>query len=476
MATHSIVRTRFAPSPTGFLHIGGARTALYSWLFARHYQGKFLLRIEDTDRNRHSDAALKAIFESMRWLGLHHDEPIVHQFKRLPRYKTIIKQLLDAKKAYRCYCSKERLETLRKEQLQNKQKPKYDGYCLEHPPANANQPYVIRFNNPKEGEVTFDDLVRGSIVFDNSELDDLIIARADGSPTYNLTVVVDDWDMKITHVIRGDDHINNTPRQINLLKALNAPIPIYAHVPSILAESGKKLSKRDNAANVLDYRDQGFLPEALLNYLVRLGWSHGDQEIFSIKEMIKCFDGTAINNSPARLNQEKLLWLNQHYLMETKSERLIPLFNTQLKILSIKAIHHPKSMSKLIETQRERSKTIQEMAKLSRFFFEEVESYDVKTYKKCIQGDTIGKLEKVIKYLSQLNSFQTKHIHRVVQQVAEETHAKLGQIAQPIRLAVTGGRISPPIDITLALLGKSLTIKRIQALIHYALHHKGTRS
>lgn len=468
MATHATVRTRFAPSPTGFLHIGGARTALYNWLFARHYKGKFLLRIEDTDRERHNDVALKAIFESMRWLGLYHDEPVVHQFKRLSRYKNVIKQLLEEKKAYRCYCSKARLESLRKKQLENKQKPKYDGYCLKHLPSNKHKPSVVRFNNPKEGQVTFDDLVRGPIMFNNSELDDLIIARTDGSPTYNLTVVVDDWDMRITHVIRGDDHINNTPRQINLFKALNAPVPVYAHVPSILATSGKKLSKRDNAANVLDYRDQGFLPDALLNYLVRLGWSHGDQEIFSIKEMINLFDGKAINNSPAKLNSEKLLWLNQHYLLKTKIDHLIPLFNNQLKQLNIKLIHRPKNLHQLIEVQRERAKTLQDMAKMSRFFFEEVNSYDVKSYKKYINPEIIYKLEKIVHDLSNLNTWQCEFIHHVLEKAANDTESKLGEIAQPIRLAVSGGQISPPIDITLALLGKTLTVKRIKALIHYA--------
>jgi glutamyl-tRNA synthetase len=476
MATHSIVRTRFAPSPTGFLHIGGARTALFSWLFARHHQGKFLLRIEDTDRKRHNEAALKAIFEGMRWLGLHHDEPVVHQFKRLSRYKTIIKQLLDEKKAYRCYCSKARLDALRDEQLKKKQKPKYDGYCLHNLPKDIRQPYVVRFNNPKKGQVKFKDMVRGPIVFNNDELDDLIIARADGSPTYNLTVVVDDWDMRITHVIRGDDHINNTPRQINLLKALSAPIPIYAHVPSILNQSGKKLSKRDNAANILDYRDQGFLPQALLNYLVRLGWSHKDQEIFSVKEMIQYFNGKAINNSPAKLNSDKLLWLNQHYLQKTDAGQLIPLFNAQLKKLSFNITHRPKNLHQLIDVQRERAKTLEEMAKLSRFFFEDFESYDVKGYKKYITPDAIFKLEAVIHALSHISAWQATSIHQVIQKVAKETESKLGQIAQPLRIAVSGSCISPPIDVTLALLGKTLTLKRIQALVHYARHHKGKRT
>ena len=468
MAIHPTIRTRFAPSPTGFLHIGGARTALYNWLFARYHKGKFLLRIEDTDRQRHNDAALKAIFQSMRWLGLHHDEPVVHQFKRSPRYKQVIKQLLNEKKAYRCYCSKQRLEALRKQQLANKQKPKYDGYCLNHLPSDEHLPYVIRFNNPKTGQVKFNDLVRGCIVFDNSQLDDLIIARADGSPTYNLTVVVDDWDMGITHVIRGDDHINNTPRQINLLNALHAPVPIYAHVPSILSQLGKKLSKRDNAANVLDYREQGFLPEALLNYIVRLGWSHGDQEIFSVKEMIKFFDGTAINNSPAHLSSEKLLWLNQHYLIKSKVDYLVPLFNKQLKKLKIQISHRPKNLHQLIDIQRQRAKTLKEMVENSRFFYEDFKTYDETSYKKCMTSESIHILEKVVHDLSNIHTWQSGPIHDVITRIAHDSGLKLGKIAQPIRLAVSGSRISPPIDITLALLGKALTIKRIKALIHHA--------
>jgi len=297
------IRTRFAPSPTGYLHVGGARTALFSWLYARHHQGEFILRIEDTDRERSTDAAVQAILDGMQWLGLDYDEGPYYQTKRFDRYQEIVQQLLSESKAYRCYCSKDRLEKLRADQKENKKKPRYDGHCRDLERHDENQPHVIRFRNPEEGEVTFDDKIRGPITVKNSELDDLVILRSDGTPTYNLTVVVDDWDMKITDVIRGDDHINNTPRQINILKALNAELPSYAHVPMILGSDGKRLSKRHGAVSVLQYREDGYLPEALLNYLVRLGWAYGDQEIFSLEEMVQHFD----LNNPSRLMQKNAL-------------------------------------------------------------------------------------------------------------------------------------------------------------------------
>ena len=307
------VRTRFAPSPTGYLHIGGARTALYCWLYARKTQGTFILRIEDTDLERSTPESVQAILDGMQWLGLNYDEGPYYQTKHFARYKEVIQQLIDEGKAYRCYCSKERLEKLREEQTAKKEKPRYDGFCRERT-SKGEGAYVVRFKNPLEGVVEFDDLIRGKLSFANTELDDLIIARSDGTPTYNFTVVVDDWDMKITHVIRGDDHINNTPRQINILRALGATPPFYAHVPMILGSDGKRLSKRHGAVGVMQYREDGFLPEALLNYLVRLGWSHGDQEIFSISELIDYFAIEDINRAPAAFNREKLLWLNQHYM------------------------------------------------------------------------------------------------------------------------------------------------------------------
>ena len=309
------IKTRFAPSPTGYLHVGGARTALYSWLFARNHGGEFVLRIEDTDLERSTPEAIEAIMDGMNWLSLEWDEGPYYQTKRFDRYNAVIDQMLEEGTAYKCYCSKERLEALREEQMAKGEKPRYDGRCRHSHEHHADdEPCVVRFANPQEGSVVFDDQIRGPIEFSNQELDDLIIRRTDGSPTYNFCVVVDDWDMEITHVIRGEDHINNTPRQINILKALKAPVPVYAHVSMINGDDGKKLSKRHGAVSVMQYRDDGYLPEALLNYLVRLGWSHGDQEIFTREEMIKYFTLNAVSKSASAFNTDKLLWLNHHYI------------------------------------------------------------------------------------------------------------------------------------------------------------------
>ncbi|RKZ43465.1 MAG: glutamate--tRNA ligase, partial [Gammaproteobacteria bacterium] len=331
-----MVRTRFAPSPTGYLHVGGVRTALFSWLYARQQGGQFILRIEDTDRERSTQESVNAILDGMAWLGLQHDEGPFYQTKRFERYHAIIEQLLAEGKAYYCYCSKERLETVRAEYKARKQKPRYDGHCrhLTTPPSTDIKP-VIRFKNPKVGEVVVKDLIKGTVIFNNNELDDLIIARPDGTPTYNFTVVVDDWDMGMTHVIRGDDHLNNTPRQINILEALGASVPQYAHVPMILGSDGQRLSKRHGAVSVMNYKQAGYLPAALLNYLVRLGWSHGDQEIFSIAELIDLFDIQAVHSSPAAFNQDKLLWLNQHYIKTCQPSELAKHLQFQCNQLKI---------------------------------------------------------------------------------------------------------------------------------------------
>ena len=314
------VRTRFAPSPTGYLHVGGARTALYSWLYAKHNNGEFVLRIEDTDLERSTPEATAAIIEGMEWLNLPWEHGPYYQTKRFDRYNQVIDEMIEQGLAYRCYCTKDRLEELRHTQEQNKEKPRYDRHCLHDHSHSPDEPHVVRFKNPTEGSVVFDDAVRGRIEISNSELDDLIIRRTDGSPTYNFCVVVDDWDMGITHVVRGEDHINNTPRQINILKALGAPIPTYAHVSMINGDDGQKLSKRHGAVSVMQYRDDGYLPEALINYLVRLGWGHGDQEIFSREEMIKYFELDHVSKSASAFNTEKLQWLNQHYIRELPPE------------------------------------------------------------------------------------------------------------------------------------------------------------
>jgi glutamyl-tRNA synthetase len=459
------IRTRFAPSPTGYLHIGSARTALYSWLYARKYQGVFILRIEDTDLERSTPESVQAILDAMHWLGLNYDEGPFYQTQRFERYREVINQLLDSGKAYRCYCTKERLETLRADQLANKQKPRYDGYCRHQQPADSQQPYVIRFLNPTEGEVLVEDKVHGVVNFKNSELDDLIIARSDGSPTYNFTVVVDDWDMQITHVIRGDDHLNNTPRQINMLQALGAPIPTYAHIPMILGSEGKRLSKRHGAVGVMQYCDEGYLPQAMLNYLVRLGWSNGDQEIFSLDEMIKLFDIDRLNNAPAALNPEKMLWLNHHYIKTSKAADLIPHLTWQMDNLAIPYQQGP-DLADLIAVQAERCKTLREMAENSRYFYSHVISYS-QEFSHHFTADVLSALRDLLEQFKLLETWSDESLHNLLLAVAEKFKLKLGKIAQPLRIAVSGGTISPPINSTLRLLGKLTVCERLAKALEY---------
>ncbi|MFL6651640.1 MAG: glutamate--tRNA ligase, partial [Sulfurifustaceae bacterium] len=381
------VRTRFAPSPTGYLHIGGARTALFCWLYARRHGGTFILRIEDTDLERSTAESVNAILEGMTWLGLEYDEGPFFQTKRFPRYEEVIAQMLREGGAYHCYCSKERLEQLRNEQMARKEKPRYDQRCrngVANPPAGV-QP-VVRFKNPLDGVVIVEDLIRGRIAFQNTELDDLIIARADGTPTYNFTVVVDDMDMKVTHVIRGDDHINNTPRQMNMLAALGVKPPLYAHVPMILGADGSRLSKRHGAVSVMQYRDDGFLPEALLNYLVRLGWSHGDQEIFTLDEMARLFDIGDVHTSAASVNPEKLLWLNQHYIKTGDPQHVAHHLSYHLGKLGIDPTKGPE-LVEVVMVQRERAKTLVEMAQNSMFFYRDPDKYDDKAVAKNLKPE-----------------------------------------------------------------------------------------
>lgn len=454
------IRTRFAPSPTGYLHIGGARTALYSWLFAKVNSGEFILRIEDTDLERSTQEAVDAILEGMSWLNLDYDEGPYFQMQRMDRYKEVIDQLLKEKKAYHCYCSKERLEKLREQQIANKQKPRYDCHCRNLTQTFDDQPFVIRFKNPAEGDVTFDDQVRGTITFQNSELDDLIIARTDGTPTYNFTVVVDDMDMKITHVIRGDDHINNTPRQINILRALGATPPIYAHVPMILGSDGKRLSKRHGAVSVLQYRDEGYLPEALINYLVRLGWSYGDQEIFTIEELQQYFTLKNISRSPATFNPEKLLWLNQHYIKNLDPEHVAQHLAQQFTTMGIDISQGP-PLTAIIEAQKDRAKTLEEIAQKSRFFYVDHVEYDAEAIKKEFDEKTPLILAELNSALSELETWDKENIHSLIKEVAEQNQLKMGKVAQPLRIAVSGSTASPSIDLTLVLLGKEKTLRRL---------------
>ncbi len=386
------VRTRFAPSPTGMLHIGGVRTALFCWLYARHHGGQFILRVEDTDRERSTPEALQAILDGMQWLGLDHDEGPFYQSQRMDRYGEVIEQFLREGKAYHCYCSKEELEEMRAGQLSRKEKPRYDGRCRNRSEPRPGVTPVVRFRSPQTGQVVVDDVVHGPITFDNAELDDLIIARSDGSPTYNFCVVVDDYDMRITHVIRGDDHINNTPRQVNMLRALGVEPPVYAHVPMILGPDGAKLSKRHGAVSVLQYRDEGFLPEGLLNYLGRLGWSHGDQEIFSLEEMVRLFDIEDVNKSASALNPDKMLWTNQQHILRSSPEHLAGHLAPQLEALGVPAADDAR-LAAVASAQQERAKTLREMAENSLFFFREPAGYDDKAAKKNLTPETAPLLE-----------------------------------------------------------------------------------
>ncbi|MCW9733231.1 glutamate--tRNA ligase [Avibacterium sp. 20-15] len=460
------VRTRFAPSPTGYLHVGGARTALYSWLFAKHNQGEFVLRIEDTDLERSTPEATQAILEGMEWLNLAWEHGPYYQTKRFDRYNQVIDQMLEQGLAYRCYCSKERLEHLRSEQEKNKEKPRYDGYCLHHAPENPDAPHVVRFKNPQEGSVVFDDAVRGRIEISNRELDDLIIRRTDGSPTYNFCVVIDDWDMGITHVVRGEDHINNTPRQINILKALGAPIPTYAHVSMILGDDGQKLSKRHGAVSVMQYRDDGFLPEALLNYLVRLGWGHGDQEIFSVEEMIKLFELTQVSKSASAFNTEKLLWLNHHYIRELPPEYVAKHLAWHYQQQGIDTSNGP-ALSDIVVMLGERCKTLKEMASASRYFFEEFDHFDESAVKKHFKSGAIDALEKVKEKLTALPQWTAELIHQAIEQTAEALGVGMGKVGMPLRVAVTGAGQSPSMDITLVGIGRERSLARIQKAIDF---------
>ena len=455
-----IVRTRFAPSPTGFLHIGGLRTALFCWLYARRHSGQFILRIEDTDLERSTEAAIQQILDGMEWAGLIQDEGPFFQTKRFDRYKEVIEEMLAEGTAYRCYCTKEELEQMRAQQTARGEKPRYDGRWRERTDSLPGVPAVVRFKNPLTGEVVVDDVVHGPVVFQNSELDDLIIARSDGTPTYNFCVVVDDMDMQITHVIRGDDHLNNTPRQLNMLLALGAKAPVYAHLPMILGADGAKLSKRHGAVSVLQYRDDGFLPEAVLNYLARLGWSHGDQEIFTIEEMIRLFDIADVNKSASAFNFEKLAWLNQQHMMRVPAARIVPVLRWHLEREGIQAADEAQ-LEQIVLSQRERAKTVREMALNSAFFFRAPVAYDEKALRKHVTADVLPLLAEAAADLGRLDDWSAAAIHEVISRVAAAKGIALGKLAQPIRLAVCGGTVSPPIDATLAILGKAEALSRL---------------
>ena len=454
------VRTRFAPSPTGFLHIGGLRTALFSWAYARHHAGVSVIRIEDTDLERSTPEAIQQILDGLEWAGLTYDEGPFLQTKRFDRYKEVLDGMLAEGKAYRCYCTKPELEEMRAAQTARGEKPRYDGRCRERADVRPGVPPVIRFKNPLTGSVIVNDMVHGPVEFQNGELDDLIIARSDGSPTYNFCVVVDDMDMAITHVIRGDDHLNNTPRQLNMLLALDAKPPVYAHLPMILGSDGAKLSKRHGAVSVLQYRDDGFLPEALLNYLVRLGWSHGDQEIFSIEEIVRFFDIADVNKSASAFNGDKLLWLNQQHMIRAPASRLVEPLRWQLQQAGIVTADSAQ-LEQIILVLRERSKTLKEMANGSLFFFRPPASYDEKAVLKHVTPDLLPVLAQLMAQLERCADWSAATLHEVLRDQAAAAGLALGKVAQPIRLALSGGTVSPPIDATLAILGKTESLRRL---------------
>lgn len=469
-----MVKTRFAPSPTGVLHVGGARTALFCWLYTRKMDGSFVLRIEDTDLERSTPESVQAILDGMTWLGLDYDEGPFYQTERFDRYREVIDQLLVQGDAYYCECSKQRLDALREQQMAARQKPRYDGCCrvLGLQPESGKS-MVVRFRNPQQGSVSFNDHVKGRIQVSNEELDDLIIARSDASPTYNLSVVVDDMDMDITHVLRGDDHVNNTPRQINILRALGAPIPEYAHVPMILGDDGKRLSKRHGAVGVMEYFEAGYLPQAMLNYLVRLGWSHGDQEIFTQQEMIDHFSLDALNKSPSAFNTEKLNWINQQYLMSLPLETIVMLVRDRLERLAID-YDHGLDLAAIVDLYRQRVSTVNALVDSMLYCFQDFEAYDEKAAGKVLKPPALEPLLRAQALFSELASWDAASIHKAIETITEELEVGMGKVGQPLRVALTGGSFSPPIDQTVELLGRQRSLARIQRAIDYISTNSST--
>ena len=460
------VRTRFAPSPTGYLHVGGARTALFCWLHARRHGGAFLLRIEDTDRARSTREAVDAILDGMAWLGLDWDEGPFFQSERMDRYREAAEALLEAGSAYRCYCTPERLERVRADQLARREKPRYDGRCRDREGGPGEGPHAIRFRTPRDGETAFDDLVRGRVAIRNDELDDLVIVRRDGTPTYNFSVVVDDLDMAVTHVIRGDDHVNNTPRQLHILRALGGELPVYAHVPMILGRDGQRLAKRHGAVSVTSYRDRGYLPEAVVNHLARLGWSRGDQEIFSREELVELFDLGAVNRAAASFDTEKLDWLNRHYIKASGAERLGRELGRQLAGLGLDPAGGPDPAA-VAAALRERASTLGEMAEASVYFYRDFDDYDAGAARKHLRPVSQPPLVRLRAALADLPAWRATEIAEAVARTAAEEGIGLGKLGQPLRVAVTGRGVSPPFDVTLALVGRDRTLARLDRALDF---------
>ncbi len=469
------VRTRFAPSPTGYLHIGGARTALYSWLHARKHDGQFILRIEDTDRERSTQESVDAIIEGMDWLGLDYDEGPIFQTDRFDRYAEVIDQLIEQGDAYHCYCTRDELDEMRETQRANKEKPRYNGKCrdLKDAPVDADgnaMESVIRFKNPPTGDVVIDDMIKGEIIINNRELDDLIIARTDGTPTYNLTVVVDDLDMEISHVIRGDDHINNTPRQINMIKALGKDVPKFAHAPMILGDDGKRLSKRHGAVGVMQYRDDGYFPQAVLNYLLRLGWSHEDQEIFSREEMIELFKVENVNGAASTFNTKKLIWVNEQYIKTLPADEIAEHLQWHLENQGITIVEGEDfpTLNDVIEAHRDRAKTLIELAAGLRYYFENFDSYDENAAKKHFKTATPAILQNLLEKFIQIEDWNPENISAEIKNTCEELELGMGKVGPALRVAVTGTAMSPSLEITLDLIGKKRSLVRLQKAVEFA--------
>jgi glutamyl-tRNA synthetase len=461
------VRTRFAPSPTGYLHLGGARTALYSWAYARHFAGTFILRIEDTDLERSTPEAVQAILDGMKWLGLEHDEGPFYQMKRMDRYREVILTMLEAGTAYLCYCSPEEVEAMRERMRAAGEKPRYDGTWRpepgkELPPVPAGIKPVVRFKNPLDGEVTWNDVVKGPITIANKEMDDLVIARPDGTPTYNFCVAVDDWDMQITHVLRGDDHVNNTPRQINILRALGAPLPEYGHLPMILGSDGEKLSKRHGAVSVMEYPERGYLPEAMLNYLARLGWSHGNDEIFSMEQFTEWFNLEHLTASAAQFNDEKLAWLNNHYIKQADNARLAALATPIMEREGARLLSGPK-LPEVIALMKERANTVNELADASMLFYREPKADPALAAQHLTDAarTALGQFAERCKTVE----WTRPALSAMIKEVLAANGLKMPQLAMPLRLALTGQLQTPAIDAVVELFGRELVVARIEKFI-----------
>ncbi len=451
------IRTRFAPSPTGMLHIGGARTALFSWLHARHHGGEFVLRIEDTDRERSTQESTQVILDGLSWLGLNLDGDVVFQSRNHAAHVAAVEHLLATGKAYRCCCSKAALDAMRDTQRATGRKPMYDGRCRQRTNTPKNQPGVIRFRSPDTGKTVVHDLVLGDVTFNNRELDDLVLMRSDGSPTYNLAVVVDDANMGITHVIRGSDHLNNTPRQIQLYAALDLSVPEFAHIPLIHGPDGAKMSKRHGAVAITEYRKAGYVPDAVVNYLARLGWSHGDEEVFSRSQLIELFDVRGVGKAAARFDQDKLDWLNAHYLRCVAPESL----STEvMRRLGVDVSRGP-GIAKVVQLLQERSRNLIELAEGARFFYTAPVDYVEQAVKKNFRESTWCLLDAFITRAEAMQDWTPESIHALITDICDMASVNMGKLAQPIRILVSGGPVSPPVDATLALLGKEESLHRI---------------